>query len=83
MEAKLILSIIAELRKGLALELDEDPSFDRMMPVTAEVGHDRVKYLVAGRSGRVAMMAEVLTRQGHKVHSARGCRGLEDQQILC
>jgi hypothetical protein len=33
MEAKLILSIIAELWKGLGLELDEDPSFDRMMPV--------------------------------------------------
>jgi hypothetical protein len=67
MEAKLILSIIAELRKGLALELDEDPSFDRMMPVTAGSGQAGVKYLVAGRSGPVAMMAKALIRKGHKV----------------
>jgi hypothetical protein len=66
MEARLILSIIAELRKGLALELDEDPGFDRMVPITAEAGNS-VKYLVAGRSGPAAMMAKALTKKGHNV----------------
>jgi hypothetical protein len=66
-EARLILSIIAELRKGLALKLDEDPCFDRMMPVKPGGGHDGIDYLVAGRTGPVAMMAEALVRKGYTV----------------
>jgi hypothetical protein len=70
MEATLILSLIEELRKGLALELDQDPSFDRLVPAMVARDNSGVDYLVIGRSGPVAMMAEALIRNGHSVNRA-------------
>jgi hypothetical protein len=70
MEAALILSLIEELRKGLALELDQDPSFDRLVPAMVARDNSVVDYLVIGRSGPVAMMAEALIRSGHSVNRA-------------
>jgi hypothetical protein len=69
-EARLILSLIDELRKGLALELDVDPTFDRLVPATMASDKTGVDYLVIGRSGPVAMMAEALIRNGHTVNRA-------------
>jgi uncharacterized membrane protein YgcG len=70
MEASLILSLIEELRKGLALELDVDPTFDRLAPAMVASDKSVVDYLVIGRSGPVAMMAEALMRKGPTVNRA-------------
>jgi hypothetical protein len=70
MEASLILALIEELRKGLALELDQDPSFDRLVPAMVARDTSGVDYLVIGRTGPVAMMAEALLRKGCTVNRA-------------
>jgi hypothetical protein len=65
-EADIIKSIIAELRTGLALNLDTSPDLDRKVPVEAggAVASNKVDYLVIGRAGAVAMVAAALARAG-------------------
>jgi hypothetical protein len=70
-ESEVIMSIINELRTGLALKLEKTPIFDRKVPVKdGGDGTDRkrgIDYLVIGRSGTAAMVAAALERAGKSV----------------
>jgi hypothetical protein len=66
-EREIILSIIGELRTGLALELDQFPSLDRKMPARGCGGQpESIDYLIIGRTKTSAMMADALVRKGKK-----------------
>jgi hypothetical protein len=66
-EREIILSIIGELRTGLALELDQSPSLDRKMPARGWGGQpESIDYLIFGRTKTSAMMADALVRKGKK-----------------
>jgi hypothetical protein len=64
-EKEIILSIVNELRTGLALELDQSPSFGRKMPAKGCGGQlASIDYLVVGRTKTSAMMADALVKKG-------------------
>jgi hypothetical protein len=66
-EKEIILSIINELRTGLAVDLDPAPTFDRMVPVDGggQAGPP-TEYLILGRAKAVAMVATALTKAGKR-----------------
>jgi hypothetical protein len=66
-EKEIIMSVINELRTGLALELDQSPSLDRKMPAKGGGGPpESIDYLIIGRTKTSAMMADALVRTGKK-----------------
>jgi uncharacterized membrane protein YgcG len=69
-EKDIICTMIGELRKGLALNLDVAPVFDRTLPVGDGCGTtEKIDYLVIGRTGTVAKMAAALAKAGKKVET--------------
>jgi hypothetical protein len=70
-ESEILCTLISELRTGVALDLYQDPVFDRKIPIKdgsqlEGQSAQKTEYLILGRTGPAAMMAEALERAGKK-----------------
>jgi hypothetical protein len=69
-EKEILCTMIGELRKGLALNLDMAPVFDRTVPVKDGGGTtEKTDYLVIGRTGTVAKVAAALVKARKKAET--------------